>query len=159
MVEQSDLMRSHSLFTAVHNKRVWKVVMSVNQILNTMEWKQLKIWVYSEAVDPGIVHHDSFLTTFEPDEIHVGERLHYEDPGQVLASLTVVEVNENWVTLRVGETKEVRLWPGESKDLDTGGRDYTNFYLQAHLEPSYDEDSLLAPDEEPDDDGRYDAWA
>ena len=71
----------------------------------------------------------------------------------------VVEVTENWVTLRVGETKEVRLWPGENTDLAEGGRDYTNFYLQAKLVPSYDEDRLLAPDEIPDDDGRYDAWA
>lgn len=124
-----------------------------------MEWKQLKIWVYTEAVDPGIVHTNSVLTTFEPHEIQEGQPLRYKDPGGVLASLTPIEVNENWITLRVGETCEVRLWPGENKSLDNGGRDYTNFYLQARLEPSYDEDSLLDPDEEPDDDGRYDAWA
>ena len=133
--------------------------MDINQILNTMEWKELRIWVYIEAMDPGIAHHNSVLTAFGPEELHEGDVLRYKDPGGVLAPLTAVEVNENWVTLRVGQNTEVRLWPGECKDLDKGGRDYTNFYLQAVLEPSYDKDSLLAPDEEPDDDGRYDAWA
>ena len=100
-----------------------------------MEWKQLKIWVYSEAVDPGILHRDSFLTTFEPQQIQVGQHLHYHDPGRVLASLTVVAMDEKGVTLQVGKTKEVRLLAGECKDLDESGRDYTNFYLQAVLEP------------------------
>ena len=100
-----------------------------------MEWKQLKIWVYSEAVDPGILHRDSFLTTFEPQQIQVGQRLQYHDPGRVLASLTVVAMDEKGVTLQVGKTKEVRLLAGECKDLDESGRDYTNFYLQAVLEP------------------------
>lgn len=123
-----------------------------------MEWKQLKIWVMSEAIDPGIVHGETLLTTFEPDEIHVGDKLKYKDYGNVLTLPTVVAVDENGVTLKVRQ-QEVRLWPGECVELDQGGRDYTNFYLSAKLEPSYDEDSLLADDEVPDDDGRYDAWA
>ena len=124
-----------------------------------MEWKSLKVYVYSEAIDPGIVHQNCTTTELLPEELKVGESVRYDDPSNIMASLTVKAMDENGVTLQVGKIKEVRLWPGEVQEVDKDGRDYTNFYLHVKLEPSYDEDSLLAPDEEPDDDGRYDAWA
>jgi hypothetical protein len=124
-----------------------------------MEWKKLIVYVYSEAMDPGIVHQDCTTTELLPEELKVGERVRYKDPSGIMASLTVKAMDENGVTLQVGKMKEVRLWPGEVQEVDKDGRDYTNFYLHVKLEPSYDEDTLLAPGEELDDDGRYDAWA
>ena len=110
-------------------------------------------------MDPGIVHHDCATTELLPEELKVGEPVRYNDPSRIMASLTVKAMDENGVTLQVGKMKEVRLWPGKGQEVDTGGRDYTNFYLHVKLEPSYDEDTLLADDEVLDDDGRYDAWA
>lgn len=124
-----------------------------------MEWKSLKVFVYSEAMDPGIRHQACTTTELQPEELRVGERVPYKDPSGKMATLTVTAMDENGVTLRVGELNEVRLWPCEEVEVDKDGRDYTNFYLHVKLEPSYDEDSLLEEDEYPDDDGRYDAWA
>ncbi len=124
-----------------------------------MEWKKLIVYVDADTMDPGIVHSSRMATELEPDQLKVGEKVRYKDPSGIMASLTVKAMDENGVTLKVGEAGEVRLWPGEEVRLDSGGRDYTNFGLYAKLEPSYDEDTLLAEDEYPDDDGRYDAWA
>lgn len=125
-----------------------------------MEWKSLKVFVYSEAMDPGIRHLDCTTTELRPEELRVGEKVRYKDPSGIMATLTVAAMDENGMTLQVAAAgKEVRLWPGEELEVDKDGRDYTNFYLQVKLEPSYDEDTLLGEDELPDDDGRYDAWA
>ena len=124
-----------------------------------MEWKKLYVYVDADAMDPGIVHTSRTTTELAPEQLHAGKRVPYKDPSGIMPPLTVKEMDENGLTLMVGEAKEVRLWPGEEVTLGGGGRDYTNFGLHAKLEPSYDEDSLLADDEYPDDDGRYDAWA
>ena len=100
-----------------------------------MEWKQLNIWVYTEAIDPGIVHRESFLTTYMPEQLHVGDYLKYTDPSRELSGLTVVAVDEKGLTLRVGKDREVCLLPGDNKELATGARDYSYFYLHAALEP------------------------
>lgn len=132
----------------------------IKKKMMSMEWKKLIVYVYSEAMDPGIVHQDCTKTELLPEELKVGERIRYDDPSRIMASLTVKDMDENGVTLLVGGAgKEVRLWPGEVQEVDKDGRDYTNFYLHLKLEPSYDEDMLLGEDEYPDDDGRYDAWA
>ena len=100
-----------------------------------MEWKQLSIWVYIEAVDPGIVHRESFLTAYKPEQLHEGDYLKYTDPSRGLSGLTVVAMDEKGLTLRVGKDREVRLQPGDNKELATGARDYSYFYLHAALEP------------------------
>ena len=106
-----------------------------------MDWKSLKIYVYSEAMDPGVVHHDCTTTELLPEELKVGERVPYTDPSYIMASLTVKEMDENGVTLLVGGAgKEVRLRPGEVQEVDKDGRDYTNFYLHVTLEPSCDKE-------------------
>ena len=108
----------------------------------SMEWKKLIVYVYSEAMDPGIVHQDCTKTELLPEELKVGERIGYDDPSRIMASLTVKDMDENGVTLLVGGAgKEVRLWPGEVQEVDKDGRDYTNFYLHVTLEPSCDKET------------------
>ena len=99
----------------------------------TMEWKKLKIVSSADAMDPGIVHSSSTVTVRSRDELKLGQRVPYDDPGGALPSIKVAEISPETLVLQVGERK-VEIGFGKYTRLASAGRDYTNFTLEARLE-------------------------
>lgn len=98
-----------------------------------MKWNNLIIVSSADAMDPGIVHSSSTVTVHGRDELKLGQRVPYDDPGGALPSIKVAEISPEKLVLQVGERK-VEISFGSYTRLASAGRDYTNFTLEAHLE-------------------------
>ena len=97
-------------------------------------WDKLVIDVDYSPSDPGINNFFCERTPYERADVTAGRRLPYDDPGGLFGSIYVKEVDDSGVTL-VYHEEEVTLNREKSvKKLDTGGRNYTNFYLHVYLQ-------------------------
>lgn len=99
-----------------------------------MEWSNLKIMFSADAMDPGIVNSSSTFTVYDRDELEVGQKVLYDDPSGVLPELKVAKLTPETLTLQVAGY-DVEIAFDHWVKLDSAGRDYTNFTLEARLEP------------------------
>ena len=95
-------------------------------------WKELNVYVHYSPSDPGIRNIFTDKTTFQREEITVGKRLAYEDSGRLFGSITVKAFDDESVTIEY-RGHDYILKPNKTKELDEGGRDYTNFWLSVQL--------------------------
>lgn len=126
-----------------------------------MSWTTLTVTVDGTTMDPGIMNCSSTRTAFARAELQEGQPLRYKDPSGIMASLTVLEMDDDGVVLRV-DKRERRIDAGRTRTLDNGGRDYTNFELIVALDGEPDSAPAVDLDDDSDyedDDGRFDAWA
>ena len=96
-------------------------------------WSQLIIDVDYSPSDPGINNWFCESTPYYKAELEAGKKLSYKDPGGLFGAITVKEVDDSKVVLIYGD-EEYTLREGQShRRLAEGGRDYTNFELNAYL--------------------------
>ena len=122
-------------------------------------WTHLVVDVDYRPADP---HAEWYCerTEFAHEDLKPGMLLKYDDPGGLFSLIKVTDVEEKSVSFQYGE-KFFQLEDGGSNAyLDKGGRDYTNFMLNAWLRFDENSDDGVNPEEdEPDeDDGRWDAY-
>ena len=95
-------------------------------------WKELIVYVHYSPSDPGIRNIFCEKSTFAREEMAIDKRLPYEDPGRLFHAIIVKEINDE--TLRIEYSgHDYILEPKKSRELDQGGRDYTNFWLSVQL--------------------------
>ena len=97
-------------------------------------WSRLIIDVDYSPSDPGINNHFCESTPYGRDDVTDGRRLSYEDPGGLFGAIYVKEAGDDFVTLFYRDEEYTLTQDAPVKKLDTGGRNYTNFYLHARLE-------------------------
>ena len=85
-------------------------------------------------MDPGIVHSSSTFTVYDRDELKEGQTVPYDDPSRVLPELKVVKLTPETLTLQVAGD-DIEIYFDRWVKLCSAGRDYTNFTLEARLEP------------------------
>lgn len=97
-------------------------------------WKKLVIDVDYIPSDPGTRNHFTERTSYAKEDLVAGKKLSYEDPGGLFGAIFLKQADDAGVTL-VYRGEEYTLTPDHpSKQLDEGGRNYTNFYLSVLLE-------------------------
>ena len=95
-------------------------------------WKELIVYVHYSPSDPGINNLFCEKSTFAREEMAIDKRLPYEDPGRLFRAIIVKAIDEE--TLRIEYSgHEYILEPKKTRELDHGGRDYTNFWLSVQL--------------------------
>ena len=95
-------------------------------------WNTINVYVHYSPSDPGIRNFFTDKTVFQREEIAVGKRLAYEDSGRLFGSIVVKAFDDESVTIEY-RGQDYILNTGKSRELDQGGRDYTNFWLSIQL--------------------------
>ena len=98
------------------------------------KWTQLHIDVDYSPSDPGSRRCYCDRTTFAKAELSAGKRLSYEDSGGLFGAITVVSVDDSGLVLKYGTGEYGITADHPHRRLDSGGRDYTNFWLNVSLE-------------------------
>ncbi|MCR5519381.1 MAG: hypothetical protein K6F21_03530 [Bacteroidales bacterium] len=97
-------------------------------------WNELVIDVDYHPCDPGMCHWFCESTTHCKEEIKAGARLGYKDPGGLFGNITVQECDDDKLVLTYGDNAFSLSIGQPYAHLDTGGRDYTEFELNVHLQ-------------------------
>ena len=105
-----------------------------------MSWYKLIIDVDYWPSDPGSSSHYCERTQLLLSDLKAGQSVSYDDPSDILPSITLVGIDQKGVTLQAGGTT-VRLpdfWGSRFSKLAEAGRNYTNFQLWAGVEEAID---------------------
>lgn len=105
-----------------------------------MSWYKLIIDVDYWPSDPGSSSHYCERTQLLLSDLKAGQSVSYDDPSDILPSITLVGIDQKGVTLQAGGTT-VRLpdfWGSRFAKLAEAGRDYTNFQLWAGVVEAID---------------------
>ena len=105
-----------------------------------MSWYKLIIDVDYWPSDPGSSSHYCERTQLLLNDLKEGQSVSYNDPSDILPSITLVGIDQKGVTLQAGGTT-VRLpdfWGSHFSKLAEAGRDYTNFQLWAGVVEAID---------------------
>ena len=95
-------------------------------------WKELNVYVHYSPSDPGINNIFCDKSTFAREDLTIGQRLAYENTGGLFGSITLKAFNDETATVTYRGTDYI-LKIKQSRELDQGGRDYTNFWLSVQL--------------------------
>ena len=95
-------------------------------------WKELTVYVHYSPSDPGIRNIFCEKSTFAREDISIGKGLPYSDPGGLFGSITVKSFDDETVMVTYRGT-DYLLNIKKTRELDQGGRDYTNFWLSVQL--------------------------
>lgn len=105
-----------------------------------MSWYKLIIDVDYWPSDPGSSSHYCERTQLLLSDLKAGQSVSYDDPSDILPSITLVGIDQKGVTLQAGGTT-VRLpdfWGSRFSKIAEAGRNYTNFQLWAGVEEAID---------------------
>lgn len=105
-----------------------------------MSWHKLIIDVDYWPSDPGSSSHYCERTQLLLNDLKAGQSVSYNDPSDILPSITLVGIDQKGVTLQAGGTT-VRLpdfWGSRFSKIAEAGRNYTNFQLWAGVEEAID---------------------
>lgn len=95
-------------------------------------WKEIIVYVHYSPSDPGIRNIFCDKTSFAREDLCAGQKLSYEDSGRLFSSIVLKAFDEATATIEYCGTDYV-LEINKSRELDEGGRDYTNFWLSIEL--------------------------
>ena len=105
-----------------------------------MGWNRIIIDVDYWPADPGCTDVYTQRTIKNRKVLEVGKTISYDDPSDIMPSITVIDLDDAGITLATSEMT-VRLPDGKGNKqakLAEGGRDYTNFQLWVRMETCID---------------------
>ena len=95
-------------------------------------WNKLIIDVDYSPSDPGCSRWFCDKTSFAKEDLTIGQKLSYEDSGGLFSSIILKEMTDEGVVVEYAGT-DYSVQKGKTARLDSGGRNYTNFYLHVYL--------------------------